>query len=213
MGALCHGGAACAAPDRSPDRGVTRSFPFGERRDVARRRFWPVVDAQGEAARMGYFDTEHPTLLADPVTERDHVRGQAGAAVTVVEYGDFACPSCGAAFPIVKALLARFPDVRLVFRANPRSHLFPHALEAAEAAEAAGAQGKFWEMHDLLFQNQDTLSPQTIREQARALDLDLKRFESELQSGAYMGVGRGRGGAGGRGRGRAAPAGGGDGVR
>jgi len=137
---------------------------------------------------MGYFDTEHPTLLADPVTERDHVRGPAGAAVTVVEYGDFACPSCGAAFPIVKALLARFPEVRLVFRANPRSHLFPHALEAAEAAEAAGAQGKFWEMHDLLFQNQEGLSPQSIRAHAAALGLDLKRFESDLQSGVYKTV-------------------------
>jgi uncharacterized OsmC-like protein/predicted DsbA family dithiol-disulfide isomerase len=137
---------------------------------------------------MGYFDAEHPTLLADPVTERDHVRGMAGAAVTVVEYGDFACPSCGAAFPIVKGLLARFPEVRLVFRANPRSHLFPHAVEAAEAAEAAGAQGKFWEMHDLLFQNQEGLSPQTIRAHARALGLDMKRFESELQAGTYKSV-------------------------
>jgi len=137
---------------------------------------------------MGYFDTEHPTLLSDPVTERDHVRGPAGAAITVVEYGDFACPSCGAAFPVVKALLARFPEVRLVFRANPRSHLFPHALEAAEAAEAAGAQGKFWEMHDLLFQNQESLSPQTIRAHARALGLDMKRFESELQAEKYKAV-------------------------
>ncbi len=134
---------------------------------------------------MGYFDAEHPTLLADPVTDRDHVRGPASAGMTIVEYGDFACPACAAAFPIVKALLQRSPDVRLVFRANPRSHLFPHAAEAAEAAEAAGAQGKFWEMHDLLFLNQDTLSSETIRHHARTLGLDLVRFESDLTRGTH----------------------------
>jgi uncharacterized OsmC-like protein/predicted DsbA family dithiol-disulfide isomerase len=107
------------------------------------------------------------------------------AAVTIVEYGDFACPSCGAAFPVVKAVLQKFSEARVVFRANPRSHLFPHAAEAAEAAEAAGAQGKFWEMHDLLFSNQDILSSETIRQHARALGLDMARFESELKAGTY----------------------------
>jgi uncharacterized OsmC-like protein/predicted DsbA family dithiol-disulfide isomerase len=135
---------------------------------------------------MAYFDQEHPTLLADPVTERDHVRGPAAALVTVVEYGDFACPYCAAAHATVKTLLGRFEnDVRFVFRANPRSHLFPHAQPAAEAAEAAGAQGKYWEMHDLLFENQATLSDTEIQAHARRLGLDLERFDRELATGIH----------------------------
>src|SRR5450432_2163470 len=90
---------------------------------------------------MGYFNDEHPTLLADAVGARDHVRGPASADVTVVEYGDFACPSCRRAHPMVKDLLAAHPDVCFVFRANPRSHLFPDAAPAAEGAEAAAARG------------------------------------------------------------------------
>jgi uncharacterized OsmC-like protein/predicted DsbA family dithiol-disulfide isomerase len=135
---------------------------------------------------MAYFDLAHPTLLADPVSEADHVRGPASAPVTVVEYGDFACPHCAEAHTVVSALLQRFAsELRFVFRANPRSHLFVHAQAAAEAAEAAGAQGKYWEMHDLLFQNQATLSPDAIRAHARRLGLDLPRFESELAGGVH----------------------------
>jgi uncharacterized OsmC-like protein len=130
---------------------------------------------------MGYFDTRHPTLLSDPVDHRDHVRGQSSAEVTLVEYGDFACPSCREAHGVLKGLLPRLPGVRLVFRANPRSHLFPLAPLAAEAAEAAGAQGKFWEMHDLLFENQDRLSEETILALGRGLGLDGARFEDELR--------------------------------
>src|ERR1700752_225701 len=100
--------------------------------------------------RMGYFDVDHPTLLSDSVTDADHTRGPVDAAGTVVEYGDFACPSCRRAHASVKALLARFPEVRFVFRANPRGHLFPTAELAAEAAEGAALRGKFWEMHDRL---------------------------------------------------------------
>ena len=94
---------------------------------------------------MGHFDESHATLLSDPVGPRDHVRGPASADVTLVEYGDFACPFCRAAHANIKELLAGMPDVRFVFRANPRSHLFPDAEPAAEAAEIAAAQGKFWE--------------------------------------------------------------------
>jgi uncharacterized OsmC-like protein/predicted DsbA family dithiol-disulfide isomerase len=134
---------------------------------------------------MGYFESDHPTLLADPVSARDHARGPASAQVTLVEYGDFACPYCAAASGIVKALLDRFDDLRFVFRANPRSHLFPHAAEAAEAAEAAGAQGKFWEMHDLIFENQATLDSEELRRLAARLGLDLPRFAADLESGAF----------------------------
>src|SRR4029453_616886 len=132
---------------------------------------------------MGYFDSEHPTHLAEPVTDADHVRGPATAPVTLVEYGDFACPYCAAAHGLVLDLQQRFgDDLRFVFRANPRSHLFPHAelpaaARAAEGGEAAGAQGQYWEMHDLLFQNQATLSEAEIRAHAHALGLDEGRFE------------------------------------
>jgi uncharacterized OsmC-like protein/predicted DsbA family dithiol-disulfide isomerase len=135
---------------------------------------------------VAYFDSEHPTFLAESVTARDHVRGPAGALVTVVEYGDFACPRCAEAHGVVGKLLERFGDeVRFVFRANPRSHLFVHSEAAAEAAEAAAAQGKYWEMHDLLFQNQATLSEAELRQHARRLNLDQERFERELASGVH----------------------------
>jgi uncharacterized OsmC-like protein/predicted DsbA family dithiol-disulfide isomerase len=135
---------------------------------------------------MAYFDSEHPTLLAEPVTADDHVRGPVTAAVTVVEYGDFACPYCAAAHGLVLDVLKRFgDDLRFVFRANPRAHVFPHAEMAAEAAEAAGAQGKYWEMHDLLFRNQATLSDAEVFGHARTLGLDEARFERELRAGIH----------------------------
>ncbi len=137
---------------------------------------------------MAYFDRDHPTFLADPVSAADHVRGPSdpnSASVTLVEFGDFACPSCGASYGMIKSLLARRSDLRFVFRANPRSHLFPHAEIAAEAAEAAGAQGKFWEMHDLLFENQTTLSRAEISRLAGTLGLDVGRFDRELDAGAH----------------------------
>jgi uncharacterized OsmC-like protein len=137
---------------------------------------------------MGYFDSDHPTLLADAVTSTDHTRGSATPSVTVVEYGDFACSFCAAASQIVKSLLTEHSGLRFVFRANPRSHVFPHAAEAAEAAEAAAAQGQFWEMHDLLFAHQDTLSSEELRKHARRLGLDMARFESDLASGKYRGA-------------------------
>jgi uncharacterized OsmC-like protein len=135
---------------------------------------------------MGYFDSDHPTLLADPVNERDHVRGPVSASVTLVEYGDFACPYCAAAYGTIKSLLEQYHDLRFVFRVNPRSHVFPHAAQAAQAAEAAAAQGKFWEMHDLLLENQATLSNDEILQHARRIGLDVARFEAELKSGAFL---------------------------
>jgi uncharacterized OsmC-like protein/predicted DsbA family dithiol-disulfide isomerase len=134
---------------------------------------------------MAYFDERHPTLLSDPVDERDHVRGPASAEVTLVEYGDFACPSCRAAYPAIKDLLSRMPDVRFVFRANPRSHLFPDAEPAAEAAEIAAAAGKFWEMHDRFFESDGRLSRLRLVELARAVGLDTGAFERDLDAGAY----------------------------
>jgi protein-disulfide isomerase/uncharacterized OsmC-like protein len=134
---------------------------------------------------MGYFDEQHPTHLSEPVGAQDHVRGPAAADVTLVEYGDFACPFCRSAHAIVKDLLARMPDVRFVFRANPRSHLFPDAEPAAEAAEIASAQGKFWEMHDRLFETEQGLARSELVALAAALGLDATAFERDLTAGAY----------------------------
>jgi protein-disulfide isomerase len=103
--------------------------------------------------------------------------------VTLVEYGDFECPHCGAAHPVVTALLERLGRrVRFVFRHFPLTMVHPHAQHAAEAAEAAGAQGRFWEMHDVLFENQELLSDRDLQSHAAALGLDIGRFSSELAS-------------------------------
>ncbi len=103
--------------------------------------------------------------------------------VTLVEYGDFECPYCGRAHPEVKRLLASAPvAIRFVFRHFPLSQTHPHAMMAAEAAEAAGAQARFWEMHDLLFENQDQLESPALIAHARALGLDVERFAGDLQT-------------------------------
>lgn len=135
---------------------------------------------------MGHFDERHATVLADPVRAGDHARGPADAAVTLLEYGDFACPSCRAAYGTVKELLERMPEVRFVFRANPRSHLFPQAKPAAEAAEIAAAHGKFWEMHDRLFESKDgDLSRAGLVARAREVGLHVEHFEHDLDAGTY----------------------------
>ena len=134
---------------------------------------------------MGHFDEQHATLLSAPVGPRDHVRGPASPDVTLVEYGDFACPFCRNAYGTVKDLLSRMPEIRFVFRANPRSHLFPEAEPAAEAAEIAAAQGKFWEMHDRLFEADGALARAQLVALARDVGLDPGRFERELDSGAF----------------------------
>jgi Na+/H+ antiporter NhaA len=128
-----------------------------------------------------------PPDLADAVDpDRDHVRGPAGAPVTLVEYGDFECPYCGRAEPAVRALVAGFGDeLRFVFRHLPLTDVHEHAQLAAEAAEAAGAQGKFWEMHDRLFAHQDALSRDDLEGHAAALGLDVGRFAAELRTGVH----------------------------
>jgi len=104
----------------------------------------------------------------------------------VVEYGDFECPHCGQAYPIVKALLEEFgPRMRFVYRHFPLIQIHPQAEHAAEAAEAAGAQGKFWEMHDTLFENQDALEDDDLIGYAIELDLDQSRFLREFAAHVY----------------------------
>jgi protein-disulfide isomerase len=125
--------------------------------------------------------------LAVPVEAIDHVLGASHARVTVVEYGDFECPNCKQAAPAVKLLLERFAGrVRLVWRHFPLEEVHPHALGAAIAAEAAAAQGKFWGMHDLLFQNQSHLKPQQLRGYAEHLELDMARYDAEVEGQLYL---------------------------
>jgi Na+/H+ antiporter NhaA/protein-disulfide isomerase len=129
---------------------------------------------------------------ADPITdlavevdpERDHIRGRLDAQVTVVEYGDFECPYCGRAEPIVRELLADFADVRYVWRHLPLTDVHNHAQVAAEAAEAAAAQGKFWEMHDILLRHQDALRPSDLLGYAEQLELDVDRFADDVRDHA-----------------------------
>ncbi|TMM38077.1 MAG: Na+/H+ antiporter NhaA [Actinobacteria bacterium] len=120
--------------------------------------------------------------LAVPVDERhDHARGPADAPVTLVEYGDFECPYCGQAEPVIRELLADFGDLRYVWRHLPLSDVHPDAQLAAEAAEAAAAQGAFWPMRELLFRHQDALAPKYLVGYAEQLGLDTGRFRTELR--------------------------------
>jgi Na+/H+ antiporter NhaA len=119
-------------------------------------------------------------LYIDVGPERDHIRGPLEAPVTVVEYGDFECPYCGMAEPVVRELLQEFGDVRYVWRHLPLSDVHPNARLAAEATEAAADQGAFWEMHDVLFEHQDALRPDDLLGYAEQLGLEVERFTRDL---------------------------------
>jgi len=119
-------------------------------------------------------------LYIDVDPDRDHIRGPIDAPVTVVEYGDFQCPYCGMAEPVVRELLRDFGDVRYVWRHLPLNDVHPRAQLAAEAAEAAADQGAFWEMHDLLLDNQDALRPDDLVSYAGRLGLDVDRFVDDM---------------------------------
>ena len=124
--------------------------------------------------------------LTMPVSDRDHIEGPADAPVTLVEYGDYECPYCGKAFPIVKAIQEHLGDrLRFVFRNFPIATSHPHARRAAEAAEAAGAQGRFWAMHDLLYRHQQALDEASLLGYAQRLDLDMEQFERDLTDRTY----------------------------
>ncbi len=121
--------------------------------------------------------------LTVPVGPDDHVQGPNDATVTLVEYGDYECPYCGEAYPIVKRSQKKMGQtLRFVFRNFPLTESHPHALAAAQAAEAAAVQGRFWEMHDLLYENQDTLEDQDLVELARRLKLDIEKFTRDFSS-------------------------------
>ena len=125
--------------------------------------------------------------LTVPVSPVDHTIGPAHATVTVVEYGDFECPNCKQAAPALKLLLKRFAGrARLAFRHFPLEEVHPHALHAALAAEAAGAQGRFWEIHDLLFDNQQHLKLKQLRGYAQKLELDMARYDADMAHEAAL---------------------------
>ncbi|MEV6206954.1 Na+/H+ antiporter NhaA [Kitasatospora sp. NPDC051914] len=126
-------------------------------------------------------------LAASVDTDRDHIRGPLDALVTVVEYGDFECPYCGQAEPVVRELLAGHGDVRYVWRHLPLNDVHPHAQLAAEAAEAAGRQGAYWEMHDLLLSHQGALKIPDLLRYAEAVGADAERFERDLRARAGAG--------------------------
>ncbi|GAA1447985.1 Na+/H+ antiporter NhaA [Leifsonia poae] len=137
-------------------------------------------------SRALFGETEQLVDLADAVdARRDHIRGPDDAPVTIVEYGDFQCPYCGRAEPEVRMLLSD-TEVRFVWRHLPLVDVHPAARMAAEAAEAAGAQGSFWEMHDILLANQDCLEPEDLNRYAAELGLDVERFESDITSGRHL---------------------------
>jgi protein-disulfide isomerase len=130
-------------------------------------------------------DLELSKLLL-PIQPDDHVQGSPEALYTLVEYGDYECPDCGRLFVTIRDLHAEFgEDLRLAFRHYPRSGIHPHAQQAAEAAEAAGAQGRFWEMHDVLFANQSALRTKDLYRYAEQLSLDTRRFRDELKGRTY----------------------------
>jgi protein-disulfide isomerase len=125
--------------------------------------------------------------LIDPVSTADHVIGPPGAAVTLVEYGDFECPNCKQAAPAVKLMLYRFAGrIRFVYRHFPLEEVHPHALFAAEAAEGAAGQGRFWQMHDLLFANQQHLKRHQLLAYAQRLELDMTRYTTEIDDHVYL---------------------------
>ncbi|HWX55598.1 MAG TPA: thioredoxin domain-containing protein [Verrucomicrobiae bacterium] len=124
--------------------------------------------------------------LKVPVGPADHSQGPADAPVTLVEYGDYECSHCGRAYPIVKALQKKFgKQLRFVFRNFPLREIHPHAEAAAETAEFAANHGKFWDMHDLIFENQSSLSEQMLVELAHRLTLDRQVLRDALKSGTF----------------------------
>jgi NhaA family Na+:H+ antiporter len=130
--------------------------------------------------------SQAPARLMPPVSERDHQKGPAEAPVVLLEYGDYECPYCGRADQIVQELQEHLDrEIRYVFRHFPITTTHRHAQKAAEAAEAAGAQGKFWQMHHLLFKHQDALAEDDLVGYAAQIGLDVDRFRRELQEGVY----------------------------
>jgi protein-disulfide isomerase len=140
------------------------------------------LSAETRARQLGATAETLVDLAEDVDPERDHIRGRADAPVTLIEYGDFECPYCGHAAPVIEELLERFSDeLRYVFRHLPLTDVHPNGQSAAAAAEAAAEQGAFWEMHDRLLADTDKVSPADLHRHAAALGLDEERFAEDLR--------------------------------
>jgi protein-disulfide isomerase len=132
-------------------------------------------------------ESSEPLFDLLPLRPDDHVRGGENARITLVEFGDYECPGCATAYTAIKKLEADMgDDLRFVFRHFPYAKLHPHAELAAQAAEASGAQGKFWEMHEALFANQDALEFDDLVARAEKLQLDIDKFREALNNETYL---------------------------
>lgn len=135
---------------------------------------------------MSYQGASETDQLTIPVTELDHTRGRVDASMTLLEYGDYECPACGAAYPLTEALLdALGDDMRFVYRHFPLMNIHPHAEHAAGAAESAAAQKHFWEMHGTLFQHRNALEDTDLARYAASLHLNVNRFIHDVLEDVY----------------------------
>jgi len=154
----------------------------------------PTSNSTGRTARKSrardtsFDEAETPRLTVPVTTERDHTQGPPNALLTLVEYGDYQCPFCGAAYPEVKRVQEKLgPRLRFVFRNFPITSLHEFAEQAAETAEAASAQGKFWEMHDFLYEHQDILGDEDkILAGAKKFQLDTLKLAREVTQHTYL---------------------------
>ena len=126
-------------------------------------------------------------MLRPIVSEKDHIQGNNEATIVLVEYGDYQCPHCGRAYPIVKRMQEKLGDqLKFVFRNFPLAKIHPEATMAAVATEAAALQDKYWEMHDIIFENQDQLDKNSLLDYARELDLDITKFKKDIEDSALQ---------------------------
>ena len=126
------------------------------------------------------------TKLKFPVGKKDFISGSEKAKITLVEYGDYQCPYCGQAYPIVKKIQEKLgDDLRFVFRNFPLAEMHPYAMNAAEAALSSGEQGKFWQMHDSLYEHQNALDEKYLVKYAEELGLDTSKFKNDLRNQTF----------------------------
>ena len=125
--------------------------------------------------------------LRPAVNSNDHIQGNKNAPIELVQYGDYQCPHCGHAFPIIKSIQKKLGNnLKFVFRNFPLSEVHPNAVNAAVAAEAASAQNKFWEMHDVIYENQQYLSDVDLVKYAAKIGLDLEQFETDFETPQFL---------------------------
>jgi len=157
-------------------------------RPPIRSKSKPSKTFLGPASRKSLRNYQLPRLVVPVNPTRDHIAGPVKAPLTLVEYGDFQCPYCGAAYPEVKQVQAALKSkLRFVYRHFPMTNVHEYAMSAAEISEAAAAQGRFWEMHDFLFEHQDTINDsRQAFAFAESLGLDTGRMELEIAQHVYQ---------------------------